>query len=377
MVCRHVKSYLFRDVDGVSRVFFGNVTNAIDARIDARIEKAIRDFNLKAKFNYRVRKNTYEVAILGSYFNLGSIPDEVRATVTISPEGITVRDVQFISKYVDENDKEEESGMKTLTIHNVEATLYFWNGCKLAYINNDVYERRIKERCESLGYDKKPLDKYNYSNQFGEGVRFIVNDYTGPTIPDIPDERYVKMDCDVIIKDTDGISGINIKCNQIIHAYSECKEEETDMLKKETNKEYFARARAAARRYAEYRQHRDQMRAPGIIDIKFNGPATIIFWDDGTKTVVKQYHGEAVYDKEKAIAMALIKKIYPPQGYHMLFHLDEYFGKQLRAAEKKRDSILSQIKDARKPKVTARLEQELYKIDDEIARLKKEVEKFE
>lgn len=278
--------------------------------------------------------------------------------------------------------KEEESGMKTLTIHNVEATLYFWNGCKLAYIENGEYERRIKERCESLGYDKKPFDKYNYSNQFGDGVRFIVNDYTGPTIPDIPDERYLKMDCDVIIKDTDDFDVVNIKCNQIIHAYSECKEEENTMLKKETNKAaiegYFARA--AARRYTEYRQRRDQIRAPvapAIMDIKFNGPATIIFWGDGTKTVVKQHDGEATYDKEKAIAMALIKKSYPGHAYHKLFNLDEYFGKQLRAAEKKRDSILSQIKDARKPKVTARLEQELYKIDDEIARLKKEVEKFE
>lgn len=237
MVCRHVKCYLFRDVDGVSRVFFGNVTNAIDARI----EKAISNFNLKAKFNYRVQKNTYEVAILGSYFNLGSIPDEVRATVTISPESIKVSDIQFICKYVDENDKEEESGMKTLTIHNVEAMLYFEPWRKLVYINNDVYERRIKERCEYLGYDTKPFDAY--SNQFGDGVRFIVNDYTGPTIPD---KTYVKMDCDVIIKDSDDFNVVSIKCNRIIH------EEESTMLKKEANKESYARARAAARRYIEY-----------------------------------------------------------------------------------------------------------------------------
>lgn len=237
MVCRHVKCYLFRDVDGVSRVFFGNVTNAIDARI----EKAISNFNLKAKFNYRVRKNTYEVAILGSYFNLGSIPDEVRATVTISPEGITARDVQFICKYVDENNKEEESGMKTLTIHNVEAMLYFEPWRKLVCIEENEYVRRIKERCEDLGYDKKPLD--DYSNQFGYVVRFIVNDYTGPTIPD---RTYVKMDCDVIIKDTDDVNVVNIKCNRIIP------EEENTMLKKEANKESYARVAAAARRYIEY-----------------------------------------------------------------------------------------------------------------------------
>lgn len=41
----------------------------------------------------------------------------------------------------------------------------------------------------------------------------------------------------------------------------------------------------------------------------FNKPATIILWEDGTKTVVKCQPGDR-YDKEKGFAFALMKKIY-------------------------------------------------------------------
>ena len=48
----------------------------------------------------------------------------------------------------------------------------------------------------------------------------------------------------------------------------------------------------------------------GNYDIKnviFNPPATIVFWADGTKTVVKA-HGEE-FDPEKGLAMAISKKV--------------------------------------------------------------------
>ena len=47
------------------------------------------------------------------------------------------------------------------------------------------------------------------------------------------------------------------------------------------------------------------------IDIKkviFNGPATIILWDDGTKTVVKCKEGDP-YSKEAGFALCLLKKL--------------------------------------------------------------------
>lgn len=41
--------------------------------------------------------------------------------------------------------------------------------------------------------------------------------------------------------------------------------------------------------------------------VVFNGPATVVFWEDGTKTVVKN-HGE-LYDREKALMAASLKKL--------------------------------------------------------------------
>lgn len=45
-----------------------------------------------------------------------------------------------------------------------------------------------------------------------------------------------------------------------------------------------------------------------IKDVIFSDPATVVFWSDNTKTVVKTRGGEE-YDKEKGLAMAIIKKI--------------------------------------------------------------------
>lgn len=42
--------------------------------------------------------------------------------------------------------------------------------------------------------------------------------------------------------------------------------------------------------------------------IEFHDPATIVFWNDGTKTVVKTRHGDK-FDKEKGLAMAIAKKV--------------------------------------------------------------------
>lgn len=45
----------------------------------------------------------------------------------------------------------------------------------------------------------------------------------------------------------------------------------------------------------------------GIKKVIFNNPATIVLWEDGTKTVVKVHEGD-VYDPEKGLAMAISKK---------------------------------------------------------------------
>ena len=44
-----------------------------------------------------------------------------------------------------------------------------------------------------------------------------------------------------------------------------------------------------------------------IVKVIFHNPATIVFWSDGTKTVVK-VQGKERFNKEKGLAMAIAKK---------------------------------------------------------------------
>lgn len=45
----------------------------------------------------------------------------------------------------------------------------------------------------------------------------------------------------------------------------------------------------------------------------FNAPATVVYWKDGTKTVVKCQDGDK-YSKETGLAMAIVKKVYGNSG---------------------------------------------------------------
>ena len=51
---------------------------------------------------------------------------------------------------------------------------------------------------------------------------------------------------------------------------------------------------------------------PEIKNVIFNPPATIVFWQDGTKTVVKATN--EIYDPEKGLAMAIAKRALGNQG---------------------------------------------------------------
>ena len=52
---------------------------------------------------------------------------------------------------------------------------------------------------------------------------------------------------------------------------------------------------------------------PEIKNVIFNDPATIVFWEDGTKTVVKCQDGDE-FDPEKGLSMAIVKKVYGNKG---------------------------------------------------------------
>ena len=55
------------------------------------------------------------------------------------------------------------------------------------------------------------------------------------------------------------------------------------------------------------------LRIPEIKNVIFNDPATIVFWENGTKTVVKCQDGDE-FDPEKGLAMAVAKKAYGNKG---------------------------------------------------------------
>lgn len=50
----------------------------------------------------------------------------------------------------------------------------------------------------------------------------------------------------------------------------------------------------------------------------FNGPATIVLWSDGKKTVVK-CHNEP-FDYEKGLAMAIVKRFVPRADFNRLLN---------------------------------------------------------
>lgn len=50
-----------------------------------------------------------------------------------------------------------------------------------------------------------------------------------------------------------------------------------------------------------------------ILRVVFNGPATIVFWSDKTKTVVKCGKRDK-FDPEKGLAMAIVKKMFGNMG---------------------------------------------------------------
>lgn len=67
----------------------------------------------------------------------------------------------------------------------------------------------------------------------------------------------------------------------------------------------------------------------------FNEPATIVLWQDGTKTVVKASPDEP-FDPEKGLAMAISKKALGNKGnYYNVFkkHLEEYEEKEEISSE--------------------------------------------
>ena len=66
-------------------------------------------------------------------------------------------------------------------------------------------------------------------------------------------------------------------------------------------------------RYNCYTSVSASISVPAIKKVIFNDPATIVFWSDESKTVVKCQDGD-IYDPEKGLAMAISKKALGNKG---------------------------------------------------------------
>ena len=130
--------------------------------------------------------------------------------------------------------------------------------------------------CEARKYmDNSTVDLYLANLKPGNGLLYdkIFKDYIGPTVDNYNVETVALTD------DCYAQTIIDITKNYLNNEYGVPKEEE--MIK-------------------DYRGRQ-------IDKVMFNPPATIVFWRDGSKTVVKAQDGEP-FDKEKGLAMAYVKK---------------------------------------------------------------------
>lgn len=89
---------------------------------------------------------------------------------------------------------------------------------------------------------------------------------------------------------------------------------------------------------------------PEIKNVIFNDPATIVFWADGTKTVVKCQEGD-IFDPEKGLTMAITKKVYGNKGSYcnvIKKWCDPYHEKQ-----KEKNDLVARIRDLGKKATSA------------------------
>lgn len=69
-------------------------------------------------------------------------------------------------------------------------------------------------------------------------------------------------------------------------------------------------------------EYNTMLKRTKIKNVIFNDPATIVFWSDGTKTVVKCGEND-IYDPEKGLAMAVAKKYLGTNKSHSNY-MDEF-----------------------------------------------------
>lgn len=71
-----------------------------------------------------------------------------------------------------------------------------------------------------------------------------------------------------------------------------------------------------------------------IKKVIFSGPCTIVFWEDGTKTMVRQQNGDGAMDPEKGLAMAIAKRALGDKGNYNNTFKRWIFGKDWKKKER-------------------------------------------
>ena len=78
----------------------------------------------------------------------------------------------------------------------------------------------------------------------------------------------------------------------------------------------------------------------GIKKVIFNAPATIVLWNDGTKTVVKCSEND-IFDPEKGLAFCFLKKLLG-NGYYKIIDSEMRKYDEQKLADVESDSIVGQ-----------------------------------
>lgn len=107
---------------------------------------------------------------------------------------------------------------------------------------------------------------------------------------------------------------------------------------------------------------------PSMVEkIVYNGPATIIFWSDGTKTVIKCHEGDQ-FDEVTGFLLCCLRKMMTQNSYSELCEvLDSvYASKAERLANEKKACECEKAN-------TFHLRSRFDILEEEIAKLKKEV----
>ena len=140
----------------------------------------------------------------------------------------------------------------------------------------------------------------NYADYFGWAVESIENNSAERNIV-VTLTGYPKHECAPF-----SVNEIELERNINNRMNGEEKELETALMRRMSNTMYGI--------YSN-RVNCKGFGTPQIKKLIFNPPATIVFWNDGTKTVVKCQNYEE-FDPEKGLAMAFFKKMHGNKGHY-------------------------------------------------------------